>query len=93
MITIFDGENTITYSEWDLLKEHKMTPTEIKAKEKAEELINSFTEIVYLGLVETSIDCAIIVCDETINALNNVKGMGKIHKVKFWKLVKENLIK
>ena len=29
MITFFDGENTITYSEWDLLKEPKMTPTEI----------------------------------------------------------------
>jgi hypothetical protein len=40
MKTIFDGENTITYLEWDLLKELIMTPTEIEAKAKAQSLLD-----------------------------------------------------
>jgi hypothetical protein len=95
MKTIFDGENTITYLEWDLLKELIMTPTEIEAKAKAQSLLDEINlSIFHWGGINdiryTSV-IAIKICEETIGALNSVKGMGKIHKVKLWKLVKANL--
>lgn len=79
--------------------------TEIKAEEKAKELIDFFKPIVYshVGsqfmtgthddelILKNSKICAKKLCQETIDALNSIKGMGKIHKVKFWKLVKEKL--
>lgn len=75
-----------------------MTPTEEKSKEKAEELLNLFDNPTkqwdgtsFVSSLEYKTKCAIICCDQTIDALNSIKGMGKIHKVKFWKLVKKNL--
>lgn len=67
----------------------KMTPSEQKAYEKANELFDYFQDIVYLGHKDTVIEIANKLCDETIEALNGIKGMGKIHKVKFWKNVKK----
>ena len=75
-----------------------MTPTEQKALVKAKELINFFatTKITTNDMgwalpKELSKHFANKVCDENINTLNSMKGMGKIHKVKFWKLVKQNI--
>ncbi len=82
-----------------------MTPTEEKAQEKAKELILKYNRLVYpyFGssmltndtdedvILQNSKECAVILCNETIDALNSVKGMAKIHKVKFWKRVKEIL--
>ena len=84
-----------------------MTKTEEKAQDKATELTDLFVNLVYpysgSGFMTDTIDqevvlinckkCAINVCNETIKALSNVKGMGKIHKVSFWKKVKSNLEK
>ena len=82
-----------------------MTPIEIKAEEKAKEIVELFKPYVYcfLGssmLTNEPVDsvvlgnakiCALISCNQTIEALSSVKGMGKIHKVKFWKLVKNQI--
>jgi hypothetical protein len=95
MITFFDGENTITYSEWDLLKEPTMTPTQIKAKEMAVTMRNDLFDLAKERKLilhnDTLIAFAIIDVNNTINAISKMKGMGKISKVRFWKLVKENL--
>lgn len=79
---------------------NKMTPTEIKAKEKADEIFKLFcttniSDNPKRGLLmpkSAGVYFAIKNCDQVIGALNSVKGMSKIHKVKFWKLVKQNLI-
>ena len=82
------------------------TPTEIKAEEKATELIEFFNNKLATNLTldtEFGVDktafeinkfcviCALKLCNETIEALSSVTGRGKIHKVKFWKLVKSNI--
>ena len=69
-----------------------MTRTEKKAKEKAVSLSIKFsnkTDVIKPN--NRSIEMAIKCCDEVIETLNSIKGMGKIHKVNFWKLVKKYL--
>lgn len=62
------------------------------AKEKADSLCESFNaETTYDPFGNDNIHCAIKTTEEVILALNSVKGMGKIHKVKFWKNVKKEL--
>jgi len=82
-----------------------MTPTEIKAEAKATELKDFFVHIVYpysgSGFMTDTADnsvilmncvkCAVKIADEMIEELSVIKGMGKIHKLKFWKLVKKYL--
>lgn len=63
-----------------------MTP-----EEKSNELIEKFLDDKTIGLIleeEEAKKCALILVEETIDALSSIKGMGKIHKVKFWKQVK-----
>ena len=66
-----------------------MTPTQIKAKAKAQELWQETSD--KFSFKEDRMYCANLICDQVIEALNSVKGMGKISKVKMWKLVKQNL--
>ena len=35
---------------------------------------------------------ALKVCDENIATLSSMKGMGRISKLTFWKLVKKNIV-
>lgn len=71
---------------------------EEKAQKIADELMNLFIltkhdskgNIITYELAKT---CSIMTCDHTINALNSLKGLGKIQKVKLYKLVKEKLEK
>lgn len=83
------------------------TPIEIKAEEKAKELIDStYMDLYSPAICNRCFDCDnnpcnlklkqsiksnTKLCDQIIEILNTIKGMGKIHKVKFWKLVKENI--
>lgn len=72
----------------------KLTPTEEKAKEKAKIILAEMVSRQEDYLLDPNLlgkECAIILCDQVIEALNSVKGMGKIHQVKFWKLVKKYL--
>jgi len=96
MKTIFDGENTITYSEWDLLKEPimKQTPTEVKAEAKARELEEFFKNLNHpqARILINYVVASVKVCDENIATLSSMKGMGRIHKLTFWKLVRKNLV-
>lgn len=66
-----------------------MTPTEEKAIAKAEELFGFFSAFITNDL--RTLICCFKICDENIQTLNSMKGLGKIHKVKFWKLVKQTL--
>jgi hypothetical protein len=73
-----------------------MTPTEKQAQLLADELMNIFIltkhdskgNIITFELAKT---CALMTCIEILRALNSLKGMGKIQKVKLYKLVKKNL--
>jgi len=73
----------------------KLTPTEIKAKAKAKEIYESVLEIFLPIGYEAKNVLVLEICnyhlDESIKYLNEVKGMGKIHRVKFLKLVKKYL--
>lgn len=85
----------------------KQTLTEIKAEAKAKELIEFFINIEKDTLFywEAFYDraynedeilphakkCSIKVADENIETLSNMKGMARIHKLTFWKMVKKNL--
>ena len=42
-------------------------------------------------ILSNSKKCALKLAKETEFALSETKGMGKIHKVKFWKLVSEKI--
>lgn len=73
-----------------------MTPTEEKAKAKAEEIYKSvlevFTPIGYEAKDSLVKEICIFHLDETIEIVNSIKGMGKIHKVSFLKKVKEYVL-
>ncbi len=81
----------------------KLTPTEIEAKAKAKELLSYFegsclhdsfgrSQGVYCDDFKPIAKVfANKLCDENIEALNSVRGMGKIHKVKLWKMIKNNI--
>jgi uncharacterized protein YeeX (DUF496 family) len=66
------------------------THTEIKAEEKAEELIENLSSQYDLSVDDAKIRAGYL-CDQLLDVLSSIKGMGKIHKVKLWKLIKENI--
>tara|TARA_R110000822_G_scaffold127454_1_gene262954 strand:- start:13009 stop:13227 length:219 start_codon:yes stop_codon:yes gene_type:complete len=69
-----------------------MTPTEEKAKQKAQELFEFFSEISQLMLDDNDIiKLCEKVCDENIITLKDIKGFSKNGKLKFWKYTKEYL--
>lgn len=79
-----------------------MTPKEKEAKAKAKELIEFFIDFVnpYIGsgMLSDSIDkdfrleqakkCATRTAEESHTSFSEMKGMGKISKLKFWTNVK-----
>ena len=79
------------------------TPTQIKAEEKAKELILFFKGILFESHLQNDQDpfnselndsakqCALKLSEETLEAINSIKGKGKMHKVVYWKLIKENI--
>lgn len=77
-----------------------MTPTEIKAEKLAKELIDITIGLIQANVIsntelfnveEAAKGICIRNCEFTIDALNSIKGMGKIHKVKLWKMVKAKI--
>ena len=73
-----------------------MTPTEKKAEEIVEELFEKFSNVPFECNDEPISDLAVIKnclisVNNTLEALNYLKGMGEIQKVKLYKLVKEKL--
>ena len=68
------------------------TPTEIKAKALAKELVDAFTFRKVDGTIvryDRTIQCALISCNKTIETLNNIKGLSKMGQLKLWKLTKQ----
>lgn len=76
-----------------------MTPTEIKAKIKAQELKDIFISTKlpndskrgWIMPKEVAVYFSTKCCEQVLETLNSMKGMAKIHKVKFWNLVNENI--
>ena len=80
-----------------------MTPTHKKAEDIANELVKHFRGVIWndsLGrshdvldddFTEVSIKLSIDRCDSILDVLSSVKGIGKLQKVKLYKLVKVKL--
>ena len=90
------GFNTINSTICEKYNDSIMTPTEKKAEEIENELFEKFSNVPFECNDEPISDSAVwknclISVENTIEALNSLKGMGKIQKVKLYKLVKQKL--
>lgn len=72
-----------------------MKPLEKKAKEKAQKLLDEINLSIFewggMNDIRFSHVVAIKICEENIETLSEIKGLSKMGKLNFWKLVKENL--